>query len=477
MAATGLLGINPYRKGVAIDFSSKPVSLYIDMQQKERARQEALDKYFMDYDKNINPAGMRSIDIDGLTQRQLEGKSFYYQNRKAIQNPMLDGGKAYTQFNKYHQEQLAGVAKSKKAAADELVLQKATLDSKKNGYVVDNETFQGTIKSSKSIWDKEYQSFDLKNYNAYKPFDPLEFGEEIFGKDGERFTSKFAAQEVSGKSFKNFIVTTVEPSQLGNIEAAAKGRLINGMRTKDGFARYVMAVSENPYESAEINKVFRKYYDRDIKSLNDIAVGLALQQAPYKREEKIGGLTDQTRITISNQTGKGVGSNLEDGDMDARISQIRNQSQDPNPQILSIVKGIMPTQGLKDVTGSLAEYKQDNFPDADYMYQDEANNLYVFGINKQNQIQDANYNNGSYTFVPYSALKLSLTKMFSSNPRVNKEAKTTTKTPASTPAASTPASQPTTGSKIKYIVNGKVYNVPEGVASDFLKQFPNAKKG
>jgi hypothetical protein len=474
MAATGLLGINPYRKGVAVDFSSKPTSLYIDMQQKERARQEALDKYFMDYDKNINPAGMRSIDIDGLTQKQLEGKSFYYQNRKAIQNPMLDGGKAYTQFNKYHQEQLSGVAKSKKAAADELVLQKATLDSKKNGYVIDDETFQGTIKSSKSIWDKEYQPFDLKNFNAYKPFDPLAFGEEIFGKDGERFTSKFAEQVVSGKSFKNFIVTTVEPSQLGNIEAAAKGRLINGMRTKDGFARIVMAISENPYESAEINKVFRKYYDRDIKSPYDIAVGLALQQAPYKREEKIGALTPETRITIANQTGRtgGGGNTLEDGDMDARISQIRSQSQDPNPQILSIVKGIMPTQGLKDVTGSLAEYKQGNFPDADYMYQDEANNLYVFGINKQNQITDANYNKGSYTFVPYSALKLSLTKMFSNNPRVNKEAKTTTKE-----APSTTAAQPTTGSKIKFIVNGKVYNIPQEEANEFLNQYPNAKKG
>jgi hypothetical protein len=106
------------------------------------------------------------------------------------------------------------------------------------------------------------------------------------------------------------------------------------------------------------------------------------------------------------------------------------------------------------------------------MYQDEANNLYVFGINKQNQIQDANYNNGTYTFVPYSALKLSLTKMFSNNPRVNKEAKTTTKEVPSTTAA-----QPTTGNKIKYIVNGKVYNIPEEEANEFLNQYPNAKKG
>ena len=88
MAATGLLGINPYRKGVALDISSKPTSLYIDIQNKERARTDALDRYFMDYDKNINPAGMKANDIDDLTKLQQEGKGFYFQNQKAIQNPM-----------------------------------------------------------------------------------------------------------------------------------------------------------------------------------------------------------------------------------------------------------------------------------------------------------------------------------------------------------------------------------------------------
>jgi len=58
MAATGLLGINPYYKGVSID-TSKPVNLAIQLEQKERAKQEALDKYLMDYEKRLNPNGMR----------------------------------------------------------------------------------------------------------------------------------------------------------------------------------------------------------------------------------------------------------------------------------------------------------------------------------------------------------------------------------------------------------------------------------
>jgi hypothetical protein len=40
MAATGLLGINPYFKGVNID-TSKPINLAIQLQQKEQAKAEA----------------------------------------------------------------------------------------------------------------------------------------------------------------------------------------------------------------------------------------------------------------------------------------------------------------------------------------------------------------------------------------------------------------------------------------------------
>ncbi|NBQ17817.1 hypothetical protein EBU24_05875 [bacterium] len=51
MAATGLLGINPYQKGLNLDITSKPANLAIQLEQKEQAKREALDKYFMDYEK------------------------------------------------------------------------------------------------------------------------------------------------------------------------------------------------------------------------------------------------------------------------------------------------------------------------------------------------------------------------------------------------------------------------------------------
>ena len=61
MAATGLLGINPYQKGINLDITSKPANLAIQLAQKEQAKQEALDKYLMDYEKTLNPNGIFNL--------------------------------------------------------------------------------------------------------------------------------------------------------------------------------------------------------------------------------------------------------------------------------------------------------------------------------------------------------------------------------------------------------------------------------
>jgi len=77
MAATGLLGINPYQKGVNLDFSSRPVALDIQLQQREAAKREALDKYFMDYEKSLDPAVMRSRDQDVFMEKLNANKSSF----------------------------------------------------------------------------------------------------------------------------------------------------------------------------------------------------------------------------------------------------------------------------------------------------------------------------------------------------------------------------------------------------------------
>ena len=97
MAATGLLGINPYYKGAAIDVS-KPVNLAIQLHQKEEAKKEALDKYFMDYEKSLNSAGMRQQDQDVFLRKLARNKDYYLRNREKILNPSKYGAEAQSEY-------------------------------------------------------------------------------------------------------------------------------------------------------------------------------------------------------------------------------------------------------------------------------------------------------------------------------------------------------------------------------------------
>jgi hypothetical protein len=93
MASTGLLaGVNPYRGGnVAIDFTSKPLQVFLQMQQKQQAKAEAIDKYYKDYEKTLNSAGLTPEEQKIFTNRLNEVKGFAIKNKEKLTNPSKYG--------------------------------------------------------------------------------------------------------------------------------------------------------------------------------------------------------------------------------------------------------------------------------------------------------------------------------------------------------------------------------------------------
>jgi len=323
MAATGLLGINPYRKGVAVDISSKPTSLYIDIQNKERARTDALDRYFMDYDKNINPAGMKANDIDDLTRLQQEGKGFYFQNQKAIQNPMLDGGKAYNQFVNYNKQQLALVSKSKDAAARGMVGGKAVAAANAKGFVIGDKTFEDLKANEAPVLSKEHRPFDAATFDAYKPFSAEDFQKDLYA------GNKFLSQKVIGK--KSIGGKDVETTELSYdpINNQAISTITSGKYQYDkGFAHHVDKISENANELQQLNPIYKKYFGRDIDIINgranpkQVADALAISLSPYERKEAFKQYNPQFISQFRNQPGQD--SEALNAQLDAFIKDLRS---------------------------------------------------------------------------------------------------------------------------------------------------------
>lgn len=284
MAATGLLNINPYRKGVAVDISTKPTSLYIDIQNKERARTEALDRYFMDYDKNINPAGMKANDIDDLTKLQQSSKAFYFQNRKAIQNPMLDGGKAYNQFVNFNKQQLALVSQSKDAAARGKVGGQAVASTRAKGWVIAPQTFDDLKANEQPVMSPNFRPFDAAKFDAYEPFDAAKYTKDVYA--GDRYLSKkdVNIRQLGGKDILKEEIS-FDPKNLQAIQTIATTNYQNNK----GFKTHVDEIAKDTNELKELNSLFSKYTQRNIQNLDDVATALTISLSPYKLQDKATG--------------------------------------------------------------------------------------------------------------------------------------------------------------------------------------------
>jgi hypothetical protein len=177
VAATGLVGINPYQKGIALDFSSKPTQLAIQLGQREQAKKEALDKYLMDYEKSINSAGMRKAESDIFLKKLADNKAFYIQNRDKILNPAKYGYDAQSQYMSNFKDMTGLIDQSKQAAANDKITTQHFIAQKNlnapDGYV------EAVEASHLPITDPRYRPLDVTQFKFWKSHDPFEFGKEL----------------------------------------------------------------------------------------------------------------------------------------------------------------------------------------------------------------------------------------------------------------------------------------------------------
>jgi hypothetical protein len=306
MAATGLLGINPYRQGQGIDISSKPTAIYVDMQQKERARQDALDRYFMEFDKNINPAGMRTFDIDDLTKMQMDAKQYFFKNKDNIKNPMKDGGKAYTEWMGMNKKQLALVTASKSEAESAKQYQKLYQAATSKGQTVDEGTLAAFAQSQKRIADPEFNSFNLSEFGTYTPFNAIKAKERYFGKDGKNFTQEEVAYSKTPDGKRDLVTTSTvlnpTPENLTTIKKLAGADFEADLAktgNPGGFARYIFAIQKDPEAKAQLNELHKQYYKTDIQDEKDVAAAVVIGLAPTMSKTKPAPQDAETRFQKS----------------------------------------------------------------------------------------------------------------------------------------------------------------------------------
>lgn len=277
MAATGLLGVNPYYKGTDVDISSKPVNLAIQLHQKEEAKKEALDKYFMDYEKSLNPAGMRQQDQDVFLKKLQENKAYYLKNRDKILNPARYGAEAQSQYMANFKGILSDIDKSKQLAANGKVIATAMMDAKKNNRTVPKEVADAIYNNELSMGDNRHQAFDPVNFDAYDKHDPTKYQQSIY--------SKIKPTELPGKKVWNQNRGEYELEVTKDITKDALNQIgleVSGELQKDrGLQDTVKGIMMDENKMAQIGQAYKKFTGMDMKNNpTDVAIGYTIALKP-----------------------------------------------------------------------------------------------------------------------------------------------------------------------------------------------------
>ena len=279
MATTGLLGFNPYGKGVAIDISSKPVNLAIQLKQRDIAKMDALDKYFMDYEKSINPAGVRNVDADVFVKKLNNNKAFYLQNRDKILNPTKYGYEAQSQYMSNFKDMVNLIDQSKQAAANEKVVNERIYNAVQQGKSLHDGILPLLDRQRLSIVDPNYSVFDSNQLQFDKPYDEKQFNANVLG--GLKFPEKqyYIDEEVDKK--KTGLKIPVTESYLDDSnKKAIQSSALNEYASNPNTKRHFDDLMKRPDMVKMVNDKFKDVYKQDIKKPEDFVVGYALLQAP-----------------------------------------------------------------------------------------------------------------------------------------------------------------------------------------------------
>lgn len=287
MASTGLLGINPYRGGnVAIDFTSKPTQLAIGLIQKQRAQAEATDKYFKDWEKSINPAGLSKAELDIFAKKLREVQEYGIKNKQAINNPSKYGYDAQSTLMAGFKDLQGYIEQGKQATAERKAFKDYINQAIKSGkHVSDN--YLDVLNKSMLPVGAGYTPPDMMQVDIYDPHDDLVFSDKTW--KGINLPSKIEVEEQvfnnkpTGR-VKEVKVESITPDVVRAYDQRARSYFRDNLGTQE---QYNNLIKDKDFVN-QLNPTYKKYFGVDIKNPADLAVAYGLATKQPKREDKTG---------------------------------------------------------------------------------------------------------------------------------------------------------------------------------------------
>jgi hypothetical protein len=283
MALINPLGV--YTGGNVV-FNSNPYTAFAtNMMQRKAARDEAMDNYYRDLNKSINPAGVRTQDINGFMQRTNALQDYWQKNRDAIKNPRLDNGASQTEYNSRYQDIQGYINSSKQAELQKKPFVDALSDPDKRERVSDRMLYDVHLHDL-PLDDQNRKQFDI----TQEDFNPKQMTSDDWQKYykgvGEGITPDKNDIIITPSPTDKFtnIETTVArytPEKLQTIGNLAKTDYDSDHRLQYNFNQshpFKDWKQEHEGEFNKYNSIYQQTYGQDIQDDRDLHSAIVLSK-------------------------------------------------------------------------------------------------------------------------------------------------------------------------------------------------------
>ena len=277
--------------GGNVVLDSRPhLQLYAQLKQREQAKQDALDDYVRNLNKNINPAGMRNQERAVFEDKLKRWQEFGMQNKENLRNPRKDNGAASMQFQADYQDLQNLIAESKGEEEKKKPLVEIMTDPAKRDRLNEDDVFPRVQAHDQPIYtqdpktgqwmrDPNRRSFNVADID----FDPKPFDQNKFfqGLDDVK-PSKSSQSVVKNPKDLTQTVTTISEFTPEDKETIAV-RTIGEYGQDKSFKKLIKDLPQE--ERATLNQYYKEAFGQDAQSDAQLAVGMALRGKQLKTEQ------------------------------------------------------------------------------------------------------------------------------------------------------------------------------------------------
>ena len=174
--STGLIGGNPYRRAkLNLDIGGAATRVLLNQAVRDDARGEAMDKYFKDWEKQINPAGLGDKELAVFRDKLNQAQEYGIQNKRFIRKPSLDGFEANSTLTALYKDMQTYIDGAKQKTAKVKAFKDEIDRYRASGKKISSNVIDVLAAADQPYGSDGYKEPSFAEIKVFDPYNPKKF--------------------------------------------------------------------------------------------------------------------------------------------------------------------------------------------------------------------------------------------------------------------------------------------------------------